>query len=126
MLRLVKEMNQPFSLAALLEMSGKLAAVVRRHSPGSQRSHPKELPEEIIAIGGRASLLGVGEGKPGPDIDCSEDIALKTTSEYGHCVHWHQVARKVRNEILPSQLFLSWFRRPYQKRAGAAINGNLV
>jgi len=102
MFGIVEEMGQTVLPAIVIEVLGEVTAVVRLDSPCSRRSHLKELPQEIMATGGRVRLVGVSESKPGADIDGSEDMALEPGGEYGHRVHLHKVAWLLRQEALAS------------------------
>jgi hypothetical protein len=72
----IKEVGQILLKAEIIEVFGKLATIVRLDSPGDKGSHIKELPEEITAVRRRVSLVCIGKGEAGSDIDGSEDIAL--------------------------------------------------
>jgi len=47
---------------------GEFAPVIGLDSSGGKRGYLENLPEEIIAVGGRVRGVGISEGKTGADI----------------------------------------------------------
>jgi len=72
MFRVIEIVRQPMAGTILLEMAGKLAAIISLDSFDGKRGYPKEFIDKVMAVGRRVGLICISEGKSGSDIDRSE------------------------------------------------------
>jgi len=125
MFRVIEIVRQPMAGTILLEMAGKLAAIISLDSFDGKRGYPKEFIDKVMAVGRRVGLICISEGKSGSDIDRSEDITFQPGSENGNRIHLYQVTGLCRGEALTAE-FLLMMALFYVEGAGITIQGDFV